>query len=54
MVKLLNRMNNKGIRLIVSTHSDTMATKINNLLLLSHGDFDFEVTKKILEKIKFQ
>ncbi len=38
MVKLLNRLNNKGFRLIVSTHSDTMATKINNLLLLSHGE----------------
>lgn len=50
MVKLLNRLNNKGIKLIVSTHSDTMATKINNLLLLSHGNFDFEVTKKVLEK----
>lgn len=50
MVKLLNRLNNKGIRLIVSTHSDTMATKINNLLLLSHGDFDFEAIKKTLGK----
>ena len=50
MVKLLNRLNNKGIKLLVSTHSDTMATKINNLLLLSHGDFDLEVTKNILEK----
>lgn len=50
MVKLLNRLNNKGIKLIVSTHSDTMATKINNLLLLSHGDFEFETTKKELEK----
>lgn len=50
MVKLLNRLNNKGIKLIVSTHSDTMATKINNLLLLSHGNFDFEMIKKGLAK----
>lgn len=50
MVKLLNRMNNRGIKLLVSTHSDTMATKINNLLLLSQGGYDFEVLKKILEK----
>ncbi len=35
MVKLLNRLNNHGIRLFISTHSDTMAVKINNLLLLS-------------------
>ena len=50
MVKLLNRLNNKGIKLLVSTHSDTMVTKINNLLLLSYGDFDFEYTKNILKK----
>lgn len=50
MVKLLNRLNNKGFKLVVSTHSDTMATKINNLLLLSHGDLDFETTRKALEK----
>ena len=50
MVKLLNRLNNKGFKLVVSTHSDTMATKINNLLLLSHGDLDFETTRKDLEK----
>lgn len=50
MVKLLNRLNNKGIKLLVSTHSDTMVTKINNLLLLSYGDFDFEYIKNILKK----
>jgi len=50
MVKLLNRLNNKGIKLLVSTHSDTMATKINNLLLLSRGNYDFEVIKTALEK----
>lgn len=50
MVKLLNRLNNRGVKLIVSTHSDTMATKMNNLLLLSHGDFDFETVQKLLEK----
>ena len=52
MVKLLNRLNNKGFRLIVSTHSDTMATKINNLLLLSHGELDFESVKEELKKNK--
>lgn len=50
MVKLLNRLHNKGFRLIVSTHSDTMATKINNLLLLSQADLDLEATKAVLEK----
>lgn len=38
MVKMLNRFNNQGIRLLVSTHSETMAAKINNLLLLSYSD----------------
>lgn len=50
MVRLLNRLNNKGIKLLVSTHSDTMATKMNNLLLLSHGTVDFQKTKTVLEK----
>lgn len=50
MVKLLNRLNNRGIRLIISTHSDTMATKINNLQLLSQGEIDFETAKKVLGK----
>lgn len=50
MVKLLNRLNNKGIRLIISTHSDTMASKINNLQLLSQGEVDFETAKNFLEK----
>lgn len=50
MVKLLNRLNNKGIRLIVSTHSDTMATKINNLMLLSNLAEDFDKVKEDLEK----
>ena len=50
MVKLLNRLNNKGIRLIISTHSDTMTTKINNLQLLSRGEIDFEMAKKVLAK----
>lgn len=38
LVRLLSRMSNHGIRLIVSTHSDTMATKINNLCMLSYSE----------------
>lgn len=37
MVKLLNRLNNKGIRIILATHSDTFVTKMNNLLLLARS-----------------
>lgn len=37
MARLLNRLNNSGLKMIISTHSDTMASNINNLLLLSRG-----------------
>lgn len=50
MARLLNRMNNKGYRLIVSTHSDTMATKLNNLFLLSFDD-DKKSRAEKLEKL---
>lgn len=35
LARLLSRMSNAGYSMIVSTHSDTMAAKINNLCLLS-------------------
>lgn len=35
LVKFLNRLSNKGMQLIVSTHSDTIASKINNLCCIS-------------------
>lgn len=38
MVKLLNRLNNNGMRIILTTHSDTFVTKLNNLLLLSRSE----------------
>lgn len=34
-VKFLNRLSNKGMKLILSTHSDTFASKVNNLYILS-------------------
>lgn len=37
MVKLLNRLNNNGMRIILATHSDTFVTKMNNLLLLARS-----------------
>lgn len=36
LVKLLNRLNNKGIKILLSTHSEAFVNKMNNLLLLSH------------------
>lgn len=51
MARFLMRLNNSGKRLIVSTHSDTMASKINNLLLLSFSDETEEEKKKKLEKL---
>lgn len=35
LVRFLNRLSNKGIKLILSTHSDTFASKVNNLYVLS-------------------
>lgn len=35
LVRFLNRLNNKGMQLIVSTHSDTFVSKLNNLYILS-------------------
>lgn len=35
LVRFLNRLNNKGISIMVSTHSDTFASKLNNLYLLA-------------------
>lgn len=36
IVRFLNRMYRKGMSLVVSTHSDTFVSKINNLYILSH------------------
>lgn len=51
MARLLVRLINSGRKLIVSTHSDTMASKINNLLLLSFSDETDEEKKKKLDKL---
>ena len=50
MARLLNRLNNNGFKMIVSTHSDTMAAKLNNLFLLSFMD-DKKSQKEKLEKL---
>lgn len=34
-VRFLNRINNNGIKLIISTHSDTFVSKLNNLYVVS-------------------
>lgn len=54
MARLLNRLNNQGIRLVISTHSDTMATQINNLLMLSRGDMIEEQLNKRLEQLNME
>lgn len=54
MARLLIRLNNEGMRLIVSTHSDTMATKLNNLLLLSMAELSKEEKEKKLEKLHLE
>ncbi len=35
LVRFLNRLNNKGMKFILSTHSDTFVSKLNNLYVLS-------------------
>lgn len=35
LVRFLNRLNNAGISIILSTHSDTFVSKLNNLYVLS-------------------
>lgn len=36
LVRFLNRIYNRGIQLMISTHSDTVVSKINNLYILSN------------------
>ena len=54
LVRFLNRLNNKGMKLIVSTHSDTFVSKLNNLYSLSkyvnNEEFDLILKKFNLEK----
>lgn len=49
LARLLIRMVNSGYKLVVSTHSDTMATAINNLITLSFKDHK----KELLEKLDY-
>lgn len=50
LVRFLNRLSNRGIKLILSTHSDTFASKVNNLYILSNY-FKQNKGKGILEKM---
>lgn len=52
MARLLFRLNNSGRKLIVSTHSDTMASKINNLLLLSFADISTKEKEIRMQKLE--
>ena len=51
MARTIVRMVNSGWKMIVSTHSDTMASNFNNLLMISHKE---KVEgKKIIEKLGY-
>lgn len=39
LVKLLNRLNNKGTKILMSTHSEAFVNKMNNLLLMSFSQY---------------
>lgn len=51
MARLIVRLVNSGRKMIVSTHSDTMAGKLNNLLLLSFSEDSEEVRDAKLKKL---
>lgn len=51
MARLIIRLVNSGRRMIVSTHSDTMAGKLNNLLLLSFSEDSKENRDKKLQEL---
>ncbi len=51
MARLIVRLVNNERRMIVSTHSDTMASKLNNLLLLSFSEDSEEVRDKKLREL---
>lgn len=53
MARLIIRLVNSGKRMIVSTHSDTMASKLNNLLLLSFAEDSKETREKKLEELRW-
>lgn len=51
MARLIIRLVNRGKKMIISTHSDTMAGKLNNLLLLSFSEDSEETRDKKLEEL---
>lgn len=53
MARLLIRLVNSGRRLVISTHSDTMAAKLNNLLLLANSGDSEEVRRRKLRQLKY-
>lgn len=52
MARLLNRLVNGGKKIIISTHSDTMAAAINNFIILSI--MKSENKKNILKKLGYE
>lgn len=47
LARLLVRMVNKGLKMVVSTHSDTMAAAINNLITLSFKENRAELISRL-------
>jgi len=52
LVRFLNRLNNRGIQLIISTHSDTFVSKLNNLYILAEATKEYG--DEILEKFNLE
>lgn len=51
MARVIVRMVNAGWKMIVSTHSDTMASKLNNLFMLANKNENDR--EKVLKKLKY-
>ena len=49
LVRFLNRLSNKGVKLMISTHSDTLVSKINNLYILS-ASYEKKHNEEIIKK----
>ncbi|MCY4264821.1 MAG: AAA family ATPase [Gammaproteobacteria bacterium] len=51
LARLLARLVNSGVKVLITTHSDYLIKEINNLIMLDH---DFEGKDKVRRKLKYK
>ena len=54
MARLMIRLVNSGIRMIISTHSDSMAGNMNNLLTFTMGNWSAELKEKKMRDLSLE